>query len=175
VQCGLGLTGTLFAFESSGVRPDVVTLAKPLGGGLPLGAVVLSSAFDDLLAPGQHGSTFGGNPVACALGLALLEEIEESSLLERVAALGERLGSRLRKLARRSPSVVAVRGRGLMWGIELDREAGPVARRLLAEGFVVGTARKTVLRLLPPYVVPWSVLARFVRVLETVLKEPKET
>jgi acetylornithine/N-succinyldiaminopimelate aminotransferase len=157
------------------VLPDAMTLAKPLGGGLPLGAVLLSSEFDHLLSPGQHGSTFGGNPIACALGLALLEEIEESQLLDRVASLGERLEGGLRRLARRSPAVVAVRGRGLMWGIELDREAGPVARRLLAEGFVVGTARRTVLRLLPPYVVPWSALARFVRVLENVLKEPIQT
>jgi acetylornithine/N-succinyldiaminopimelate aminotransferase len=175
VQCGLGRTGTLFASEGSGVLPDAMTLAKPLGGGLPLGAVLLSSEFDHLLSPGQHGSTFGGNPIACALGLALLEEIEESRLLDRVASLGERLEGGLRRLARRSPAVVAVRGRGLMWGIELDREAGPVARRLLAEGFVVGTARRTVLRLLPPYVVPWSALARFVRVLENVLKEPIQT
>ena len=171
VQCGLGRTGTLFAFERSGVRPDVLTLAKPLGGGLPLGAVLLSAAFDEIVAPGQHGSTFGGNPIACALGVALLDEIEEAHLLERVAATGEWFGRRLEGLARRTPAIVAVRGRGLMWGIELDREAGPVARRLLAEGFVVGTARRSVLRLLPPYVVPRAALARFLHVLVTVLKE----
>jgi acetylornithine/N-succinyldiaminopimelate aminotransferase len=175
VQCGLGRTGTLFAFERSGIRPDAVTLAKPLGGGLPLGAVLLSSAFDDLLAPGQHGSTFGGNPIACSLGLAVLDEIEEAGLLERVAATGEWLGRRLAALGRRNRAIVAVRGRGLMWGIELDGEAAPVARRLLAEGFVVGTARRSVLRLLPPYVVPRSALARFLHVLETVLKEPTTT
>ncbi|HEX4440764.1 MAG TPA: acetylornithine/succinylornithine family transaminase [Thermoanaerobaculia bacterium] len=173
IQCGIGRTGTLFAFERSGVRPDVLTLAKPIGGGLPLGAVLLSAAFDGLLAPGQHGTTFGGNPIACSLGLAVLDEIEEKNLLARVAETGEWLGRRLRTLARRTPAVVAVRGRGLMWGIELDREAGPVARRLLAEEFVVGTARKSILRLLPPYVVPRSALAQFVRVLETILKEPK--
>ena len=173
IQCGLGRTGTLFAFERSGVRPDVLTLAKPIGGGLPLGAVLLSAVFDGLLAPGQHGTTFGGNPIACSLGLAVLDEIEEKGLLARVAETGEWLGRRLKRLARRTPAVVAVRGRGLMWGIELDREAAPVARRLLAEGFVVGTARKTILRLLPPYVVPRSALAQFLHVLEAILKEPK--
>ncbi len=172
IQCGLGRTGTLFAFERSGVRPDVVTLAKPLGGGLPLGAVLLARSFDEVLAPGQHGSTFGGNPLACALGLAFLDEIDASGLLERVARVGDWFRARLSALARRNPAVVAIRGRGLMWGLELDRKAAPVARRLLDEGFVVGTARQTVLRLLPPYVVPRSALAQFIRVLDAVLKEP---
>ncbi|HTO77485.1 MAG TPA: acetylornithine/succinylornithine family transaminase [Thermoanaerobaculia bacterium] len=171
IQCGLGRTGTLFAFEAAAVRPDVLTLAKPLGGGLPLGATLLGPAFDALIGPGQHGSTFGGNPVACRLGLAVLDEIEEAGLLDRVARLGEWLSAKLERLRRRVPAIVDVRGRGLMWGIELDREAGPVARRLLDAGFVVGTARQTVLRLLPPYVVPQSALAAFVRTLETVLKE----
>jgi predicted acetylornithine/succinylornithine family transaminase len=172
VQCGLGRTGTLFAFERSSVVPDVVTLAKPLGGGLPLGAVLLAAPFDDLLAPGQHGSTFGGNPLACALGLALLDEIEEARLLSRVSSLGVWLGAKLEALRRRVPAITAVRGCGLMWGIELDREAAPVAGRLLSSGFVVGTARKSVLRLLPPYVVPRSALSLFVRALEDALKEP---
>ncbi len=173
VQCGLGRTGTLFAFEGAGVRPDIVTLAKPLGGGLPLGAVLMSSDFDSLVAPGQHGSTFGGNPLACALGLAFLDEVETAGLLARIESLGKWFGARLSDLSGRTSGIVAVRGRGLMWGIELDREAGPVARRLLDEGFVVGTARRTVLRLLPPYVVPRAALARFLKTFESVLKEPK--
>ena len=172
IQCGLGRTGTLFAFEPSGIVPDVLTLAKPLGGGLPLGATLLGPAFEGLIGPGQHGSTFGGNPVACRLGLALLDEIEEKRLLERVAQIGVWFGAELSKLRRRVPAIRDVRGRGLMWGIELDREAGPVARRLLESGFVVGTARQTVLRLLPPYVVPRAALAAFVRNVERLLKEP---
>ena len=172
IQCGLGRTGTLFAFEPAGIVPDVLTLAKPLGGGLPLGATLLGPAFEGLIGPGQHGSTFGGNPVACRLGLALLDEIEEKGLLERVAKTGAWLGAELFALRRRVPAIRDVRGRGLMWGIELDREAGPVARRLLESGFVVGTARQTVLRLLPPYVVPRAALAAFVRNLERLLKEP---
>jgi len=173
VQCGLGRTGTLFAFEPSGVRPDVLTLAKPLGGGLPLGAAVVGPAFEGTIAPGHHGSTFGGNPVACRLGLAVLDEIEDGRLLERVSRLGAWFGARLDKLRRRQPAIAAVRGRGLMWGVELDREAAPVARRLLEAGFVVGTARKNVVRLLPPYVVPRAALAAFLEAFESVLKEAR--
>jgi acetylornithine/N-succinyldiaminopimelate aminotransferase len=173
VQCGLGRTGTLFAFEPSGVVPDVLTLAKPLGGGLPLGATLLGPVFDGRIAPGQHGSTFGGNPLACRLGLALLDEIEEKGLLDRIARMGKWFSGELARRRRRMPAVVDVRGRGLMWGIELDREAAPIARRLLEEGFVVGTARQTVLRLLPPYVVPRAALAAFLETLDRVLKEPR--
>jgi predicted acetylornithine/succinylornithine family transaminase len=172
IQCGLGRTGTLFAFEPAGVFPDVLTLAKPLGGGLPLGATLLGPVFEGRIGPGQHGSTFGGNPVACRLGLALLDEIEEKRLLDRVAKTGAWFGEELSALRRRLSEIRDVRGRGLMWGIELDREAAPLARRLLESGFVVGTARQTVLRLLPPYVVPRAALAAFLCNLERLLKEP---
>ena len=171
IQCGLGRTGTLFAFQKSGVVPDAVALAKPLGGGLPLGALLVGPALAPRVKPGMHGTTFGGNPVACRLGLEVLAEIEEKDLLRRVSELGDFLGRSLARLARRCPQIVDVRGTGLIWGIELDREAGPVARELLRRGFVVGTARARVLRLLPPYVVPKSALRGFVTCLEQVLKE----
>ncbi len=171
IQCGLGRTGTLFAFERAGVVPDAVTLAKPLGGGLPLGAVVAGPKLADVVRPGHHGTTFGGNPLACRLGIAFLDEIEKSSLLARVRELGTFLAASLSKLARRNAAVRDVRGAGLMWGIEIDRPAGPVARRLLERGFVVGTARERVLRLLPPYVVPKKALAAFVRALDETLHE----
>ncbi len=171
IQSGLGRTGSLFVFKQKGIVPDMVTLAKPLGGGLPLGAVLVGERIAPLLKPGHHGTTFGGNPVACRLGLELISEIEEKGLAEKVAVLGTWLGKRLRRLKKRSPAVVDVRGTGLIWGIELDREAGPVARALLAKGFVVGTAQKCVLRLLPPYIVPKKALASFVDTLEEILKE----
>jgi len=173
IQCGLGRTGTLFAHERAGVSPDAVTLAKALGGGLPLGAVVVGEKLSGVVRPGHHGTTFGGNPLACRLGLAFLEAIEEEGLLARVEAAGRRLGSALAALARRNPSVRDVRGAGLIWGIELDRPAGPVARRLLDLGFVVGTARERVIRLLPPYIVPRSALAGFVRALDRILSEER--
>ena len=172
IQCGLGRTGFLFAFQRSGVVPDVVTLAKPLGGGLPLGAVLTGPRLEGLVKPGHHGTTFGGNPVACRLGLTVLDELVEGALVARVADVGPWFGRKLAALARRSPAIAEVRGCGLIWGIELEREAAPVQAKLLEKGFVVGTARKKVIRLLPPYVVPKAALAAFVLALEEALKEP---
>jgi acetylornithine/N-succinyldiaminopimelate aminotransferase len=170
IQCGFGRTGTLFAFQKSGVVPDMVTLAKPLGGGLPLGAVITGPALEGLVKPGHHGTTFGGNPIACRLGIAVLDEMERSHLLERVRELGKWFGDQLEALRARSHgAIVEVRGSGMMWGIELDRLASPVAKELLARGFVVGTARERVLRLLPPYIVPKKALAEFLAALEAVL------
>ena len=171
IQSGLGRTGHLFVFRELGVVPDMVTLAKPLGGGLPLGAVLTGPAMDGLLKPGMHGTTFGGNPVACRLGLEVLDEIENGGLLPRVAELGAWFGKAARKLKKRQPAITDVRGRGLIWGIELDREATPVQKKLLAKGFVVGTARTKVLRLLPPYVVPKAALRAFLDALDETLKE----
>src|SRR5258706_2148120 len=161
IQCGLGRTGTLFAFEQSGIVPDIIALAKPLGGGLPLGAVLVGPAIDGLVKPGHHGTTFGGNPVACRLGLAVLEEIEAASLLQKVPALGEWFGGQLHALQARTPSIVDVRGMSMMWGIELDRPAKPVPAELLAKGFVVGSARANVIRRLPTYILPKETLSDF--------------
>jgi acetylornithine/N-succinyldiaminopimelate aminotransferase len=169
IQCGLGRTGTLFAFQQSGIVPDIITLAKPLGGGLPLGAVITGPAIEGLVKPGHHGTTFGGNPVACRLGLAVLDEIEESKLLERINTLGAWFGTQLNKLKKRNPSIVDVRGNGFMWGIELDGPAKLVVAELLAKGFVVGSARDNVIRLLPPYVTPKKAFAEFVETLEQIL------
>ena len=167
IQCGLGRLGTLFAFERSGVVPDMVTLAKPLGGGLPLGAVLTGDALEGVVKPGHHGTTFGGNPVACRLGIAVLDEIRSAKLLDRVTALGDWFGPELLKVD--SPAIVDVRGAGLMWGIELDRPAAPVAAALLESGFIVGTARQNVIRLLPPYIVPKKALSEFLGALTTAL------
>ena len=167
IQCGLGRTGHLFAFQKSGVVPDIITLAKPLGGGLPLGAVLTGAALEGIVKPGHHGTTFGGNPIACRLGTVVLEETER--LLPQINALGAWFESEAKKLP-----VVDVRGSGLMWGIELDRPAAPVARELLAAGFVVGTAREKVLRLLPPYVVPKKALSEFLDTLAHILTITKE-
>jgi acetylornithine/succinyldiaminopimelate/putrescine aminotransferase len=149
----------------------MVTLAKPLGGGLPLGVVLSGTALDGLLKPGLHGTTFGGNPVACRLGLEVLDEIEKGGLLSRVEQLGAWFGKAAKRLKKKQPAIVDVRGRGLIWGIELDREASPVQKRLLAKGWVVGTARTKVLRLLPPYVVPKAALRGFLTALDETLKE----
>lgn len=169
IQCGLGRTGKLFAFEHAGIVPDMVTLAKPLGGGLPLGAVLVGPRVEDLVKPGHHGTTFGGNPVACRLGVAVLAAIEEERLLAKIESLGDWFAAELQPLVGQH-GIVEVRGMGLMWGIELDRPAGPVMKALLAEGFVVGTARDKVIRLLPPYIVPKKALQEFVKALVKVLE-----
>ncbi len=174
IQCGLGRTGELFAFQRSVVKPDIITLAKPLGGGLPLGAVLAGPSLNGTVKPGHHGTTFGGNPLACRLGLAVLEEIEEKKLLKRIQKLDKWLKQEFSQLKKHCPEIVDVRGAGLMWGIELNRDASPVARALLSEGFIVGTARERIIRLLPPYVVPQKALQAFVRTLEKILKEDRK-
>jgi acetylornithine/N-succinyldiaminopimelate aminotransferase len=171
IQSGLGRTGHLFVFREVGVTPDMVLLAKPLGGGLPLGAVLLAPSMEGLVKAGMHGTTFGGNPVACRLGLEVLDVLENGGLLPKVQRLGTWFGRAAKKLKKSRPAIVEVRGRGLMWGIELDREAGPVQKQLLERGFVVGTSRKNVLRLLPPLVVPKAALRGFLDALDAILKE----
>lgn len=167
IQCGLGRLGTMFAFQQSGVVPDIVTMAKALGGGLPLGAVITGPALEGLVKPGHHGTTFGGNPLACRLGIAVFEETEK--LLGRINSVGDWFAAEVSKM-----NVAAVRGKGLMWGIELDVPAAPVAKELLAQGFVVGTAREKVIRLLPPYIVPKHALAELIAALEVIVGTKKK-
>ena len=171
IQCGLGRTGYFFAFQKSGVVPDILTLAKPLGGGLPLGCVLTGAAIEGVVKPGHHGTTFGGNPIACRLGLTVLNELVAGKLLEKVQETGAWFGAELKKLQKRSTLIVDVRGAGLIWGIELDRLASPIAKKLLAKGFVVGTAREKVIRLLPPYITPKKALKEFITALEQLLTD----
>ena len=172
IQSGLGRTGHLFVFQELGVTPDLVLLAKPLGGGLPLGAVLVGPRIAALVKPGQHGTTFGGNPVACRLGLETLSAIQEDGLLEKVRETGAWFGKKLKSAKRKSRgAIVDVRGRGLMWGVELDRDAAEIQKRLLRKGFVVGTSRSNVLRLLPPFVIPRPALKAFLAALDEVLAE----
>ncbi len=150
VQCGMGRTGTLWAYEPTGVVPDAMTLAKGLGGGLPIGALVTGERLRDVLVPGDHGSTFGGNPVVAAAALATLDVIDDEALLTRVQELGARLAEGLRAM----PNVAAVRGRGLMVGADIAGDAPDAARRLLGEQRLIcnATGPRT-LRFLPPLVV----------------------
>lgn len=171
VQSGLGRTGEWFAYQDSGIEPDIVTLAKPLGGGLPLGAVLVSTEVAAHVRPGHHGTTFGGNPVACRLGLAVLDTIECERLLQHVACVGSELESLLAEVAARHPSIIGVRGRGLMWGIEVGDSAPALAASLLERGFLVGTARGRTIRVTPPLTISADVLGEFVRTLDALLDE----
>jgi predicted acetylornithine/succinylornithine family transaminase len=150
VQTGMGRTGTLWAHETSGVVPDAMTLAKGLGGGFPIGALVIGSRLADVFAPGDHGSTFAGGPLACAAANAALDVLDDEALLARVRELGERLAEGLREL----PRVVAVRSAGLMAAIDVEADAPGLARRaLLEQRLVVNATGPRTLRFLPPLVV----------------------
>jgi predicted acetylornithine/succinylornithine family transaminase len=147
VQCGMGRTGTLWAYEQVGVEPDAMTVAKALGGGLPIGALVTGERLADVFSPGDHGSTFAGGPVIASAALAALEVTDDQDLLDRVRELGHRLTAALEQL----PHVIEVRGRGLMLACELDVPAPAIARRaLLEQRLVVNATGPTTVRLLPP-------------------------
>ena len=169
VQCGLGRTGTLFAAEPSGVVPDMYTLAKPLGGGLPMGAILVSDAIAAALAPGDHATTFGGGPLVSSVALAVVRTIAEPDFLAAVRQKSEWLATRLASLAARSPRVREIRGRGLMWGLELAEPAAPFVTAARERGLLVLTAGANVLRLVPPLVITPHDLERGVAILEEVL------
>ncbi|HET9318089.1 MAG TPA: aminotransferase class III-fold pyridoxal phosphate-dependent enzyme, partial [Vicinamibacteria bacterium] len=170
IQSGLGRTGRMFAYEHAGVTPDILTLAKPLGGGLPLGAVLLRAELAGALAPGDHGSTFGGNPVAAAASLAVLDRLLGEGFVAKVAAKGEWLMAELQALKERHPRAIAdVRGLGLMIGVEFHGPAGDVLKGLRADGILATKAGDKVLRLLPPLVVRKKEIRRFLASLEAQL------
>ena len=169
VQCGLGRTGTLFASEASGVVPDMSTLAKPLGGGLPMGAILVSDRIAEALAPGDHATTFGGGPFVATVALEVVRTIADPDFLADVRAKGELLGSRLRSLSARSRRVKEVRGRGLMWGLELNEVAAPIVAAARERHLLVLTAGPTVIRIVPPLTVTREDLERGATILDEVL------
>jgi acetylornithine/N-succinyldiaminopimelate aminotransferase len=172
IQCGLTRTGKMFAYEHAGITPDILTLAKPLGAGLPLGAILLREDLTGKLAVGDHGSTFGGNPVAAAASLAVLDRFESAGWLDKIEKRGASLRRGLKKLARSHPKAIAeVRGLGLMFGIELHGPAGPVVKGLRERGILAIKAGDRVLRLLPPLVVGSAEIKRLLSALDEVLAE----
>jgi predicted acetylornithine/succinylornithine family transaminase len=169
VQCGLGRTGKLFGYEHAGIKPDMVTLAKPLGGGLPLGAVLLREDLAPLISAGDHGSTFGGNPVAAAASLVVLDRITEPGFLPKVEKKAGRLRRGLNMLARKHGAITQVRSLGLMVGVELNGQAAEVMKGLRERGVLATRAGEHVLRLLPPLVVKPKEIREFLEVLDAVL------
>jgi acetylornithine aminotransferase len=150
VQTGIGRTGKWFGFQHTGIRPDVMPLAKGLGGGVPIGACLAAGPAAELFQPGKHGSTFGGNPLACAAALAVLDIIEQEELIVNVAKTGEYLLGRLREELGALPSVQQIRGRGLMIAIELDRPCGELVPMALERGLIINVTADNVVRLVPP-------------------------
>jgi acetylornithine/N-succinyldiaminopimelate aminotransferase len=172
IQCGLGRTGKLFAYQHAGVTPDILTLAKPLGGGLPLSAVLLREDLAGAISVGDHGSTFGGNPVAAAASLAVLERLTSKSFLPGVEKRSAQTFEGLRSLAAKYPKAISeVRGLGLMIGVEMHGPAAPVIKGLRARGILAIKAGERVLRLLPPLVISSSEIKTLLKALDAVLKE----
>jgi predicted acetylornithine/succinylornithine family transaminase len=152
IQCGLGRTGSLFAYEQTGVVPDMVTLAKPLAGGLPMGAILMSAPLAAAMSPGDHGTTFGGGPLVASVALHVFNRLADPALLEQVQVNGAWLGEELNAMARRTGRVRAVRGKGYMWGLDVVEQAGGVVSRALEAGLLILSAGDYTLRLLPPLV-----------------------
>lgn len=170
VQCGIGRTGTFYAYETSGIRPDAIAMAKGLGGGYPIGAVWIAERAADLFHVGSHGSTFGGTPLACAAGLAVLDVMENEGLLERVRAQSPAWIQSLEELAEEYPAQLqAVRGRGYLVGLQLTSAAAPYITALRQQGLLAVSAGADVIRLLPPLTATVEELAKSVEILRTVL------
>jgi acetylornithine/N-succinyldiaminopimelate aminotransferase len=170
IQCGLGRTGRHFAYQHYGIRPDVVTIAKPLAAGLPLGAILITDRVATCMHPGMHGTTFGGGPLACAVAIEFLRN--EQRLLKHVGAVGNYFHEALTELDRKHGTIQDVRGVGLMQAVELDSAdlAKAIAKELLQEGVIINRTHDTVLRFLPPYIVEKKHVDQVVEVLDRALE-----
>ena len=171
IQTGMGRTGRYFAFQHSDAVPDVMTLAKALGNGVPIGACLARGTAADLFAPGHHGSTFGGNPLACRVAQAVCETLASEKLPERAAQLGEMLLTHLREALTGIGAVQDIRGRGLMIGIELDRPCGELVGMALEGGLLINVTAANVIRLLPPFILSDDEAGQLVSTLTGVIKE----
>lgn len=171
VQTGMCRTGRWFAFQHEGVTPDVMTLAKSLGNGVPIGACLARGAAAGLIRPGKHASTFGGNPLACRAALAVLDVMEQGRLAERAAELGKTLLGQLRRALGGVPGVVEIRGRGLIIGIMLDRPCGELVERALGLGLLINVTAERVVRLLPALILSDAEALVLVERLGTVIRE----
>lgn len=169
IQCGLGRLGTFMAYERFGVTPDVVTMAKPLAGGLPMGAILVTQQIAETIKPGDHGTTFGGGPLVAAVAGHVVRRLADRSLLDSVRENGEWMGERLAAMARKSPRIRAVRGMGYMWGMDVVDPASEIVQRGWDAGLLVITAGDHTLRLLPPLIIERSDLERGLSILENLL------
>ncbi len=169
IQCGLGRTGTMFAFQGYGVTPDIVAIAKPIAAGLPLGAFIAKEEFANAISPGQHGTTFGGGPLACRVALEFLAIVEDEKLLENVNRVGAYLQQELKIIVEKSAAAKEVRGRGFIQGINLAIPARPIVDEALAEGVLFNSTADTVVRFLPPFLLEEKHVDKGIRVLKKLL------
>jgi acetylornithine/N-succinyldiaminopimelate aminotransferase len=169
IQCGLGRTGTLFAYEQFGVEPDMLTLAKPLAGGLPMAAVLMTEEIAETIKPGDHGTTFGGGPFVASVANHVLERVSDPAMLQHVRETGAWLGEQLNEIAHRTARIRAVRGMGYMWGIDVLGTASTVVSEAFNAGLLVCSAGEYTVRLLPPLVATRDEIALGLGILEDVL------
>ncbi len=173
IQAGMGRTGKWCAYQHYGIQPDITTLAKPLAGGLPLGAVLCTEEVARAIHAGMHGTTFGGGPLACAVAIAIIDAIESGGLLAHVTEVGDYFQNQLRNLARRHEAIIDVRGKGLMLAAELD--SAELAKRVVAEMFerhiLINCTSDTVLRFLPPFIVQRAHVDTAIAALDEILTE----
>lgn len=172
IQCGLGRTGQVFAYESLGVTPDILTLAKPIAGGLPMGAILLTDAIGSAMQPGDHGTTFGGGPFVAAVAQYVVDRLSQPSLLAHVREMGAVLKKGLEGIAQRTGRVRAIRGAGLMVGIDVTEPATDVIVRARDQGLLVVSAGEHTVRLLPPLIIGEEDLTRGLELLELALAPP---
>jgi acetylornithine/N-succinyldiaminopimelate aminotransferase len=174
IQCGLGRTGTMFAFQAFGVAPDIVAIAKPIAAGLPLGAFIAREEFANAISPGQHGTTFGGGPLACRVALEFLAIVEDEKLLDNVNRVGAYLQQELKAVAEKSAVAKEVRGRGFIQGINLEIPARPIVDAALGEGVLFNSTQDTVVRFLPPYLLEEKHVDKGIRVLKKLLRKRRK-
>ncbi|HCT98905.1 MAG TPA: aspartate aminotransferase family protein [Methylococcaceae bacterium] len=171
IQTGMGRTGKLFAFQHSALIPDVCTLAKALGNGVPIGACLAHGRAADIFVAGTHGSTFGGNPLACSAALAVVETLTKSDLIAQATQKGDAIAKALGDKLKTTPHVVAIRHLGLMIGIELDRPCGELVTRALEAGLLINVTQEKVIRLLPPLIIDTLQINQLVDTLSTLIQE----
>jgi len=174
IQCGLGRTGTIFAFQSFDVMPDIIAIAKPIAAGLPLGAFIAKEEFATAISPGQHGTTFGGGPLACRVALEFLAIVEEEKLLENVSKVGAYLHQQLEEVVEKRGAAKGVRGRGFIQGIQLDIPARPIVDAALDEGVLFNSTQDTVVRFLPPFLMEEKHVDKGIRVLKKLLGKKRK-
>ena len=171
VQCGMGRTGHWFAKDYYGVSPDIMTIAKALGNGVPVGAFLTTEKINEAIDFGDHGTTFGGNPLACSAALATINTIEEDNLLKQVQEKGQWLKNQLENLRKQFPEIIEVRGVGLMLGVEFDKPVKPLVEEMMKNGILANATVENVLRLVPPFIISYDELKEVVRVLTEVLNK----
>jgi acetylornithine/N-succinyldiaminopimelate aminotransferase len=171
IQCGIGRTGRYFYFQKLDIKPDILTLAKPLGLGLPLGALLTLDKIAPTFGPGDHGTTFGGGPLACRVGLEFLKILQEDNLLQRTAEIGEYFKDKLLGLKAKYPFIADVRGEGLILGAELTFPCREIVNRCLEAGFIINCTSDKVLRFLPPYVITKKEINKFIKALDKIFLE----